>query len=373
MFEIKVPLGERSYRILVGKGEASQNPSLREILEKSTRVFLITNRTIWNIYSRQIRSRRHALSRSQPLVIPDGERFKNVRWFETLCRELVKRGADRESSVVAFGGGVVGDVTGFVAASVLRGLRYVQVPTTLLAQIDSSIGGKTAINLPEGKNLLGAFFQPSLVISDPVFLKTLPPRELRAGIFEAIKYGAIVDCTLFEFIESHLENILRCDLDSIEIVIRRCASAKAEIVGKDEREAGIRKLLNFGHTVGHALESATQYGRFKHGEAVGWGSLVALRLADKLGMVTHGDAVRMMACIRAVGSLPRIYDLRAQAVLSQMRRDKKAVAGALRFVLPTGIGVGEVVEGVDMRLVRESYMEIQAESTRTNGSKRAQR
>lgn len=362
MFEIRVPLNERSYSIFVGEGEVNSNAALKEVISTSTKVFLITNRTLWKKYSREIRSQSHLLSSAIPLRIPDGEQYKNLKWYEFLCRQIVQKGADRRAAVLALGGGVVGDIAGFVSATVLRGLRFVQIPTTLLSQIDSSIGGKTAVNLPEGKNMVGAFYQPSLVITDPHFLKTLPVRELRAGLYEAVKYGVMVDRALFEFIESHLDQILECNLVFVEEVIRHCASAKAEIVGQDERETGIRKLLNFGHTVGHALESVTSFRRFKHGEAVGWGSLVALRLADKLSLLSHADSERMIQCVRRVGRLPQISDLTVDSVLSHMQHDKKSVAGKLQFVLPTGIGSGKVMGGIDTRWIRQSYLEIQRES-----------
>lgn len=362
MFEIRVPLNERSYSIIVGQGESLRHPCLKQVFETSTKVFLISNRTIWKRYGRMVRAQSHVLAPALPLLIPDGEQYKNMRWYEQLCRGIVRHGVDRKSTVLAMGGGVVGDIAGFVAATVLRGLKFVQVPTTLLSQIDSSIGGKTAVNLSEGKNMVGAFYQPSLVVSDPIFLKTLPLRELRAGLYEAIKYGVMVDRDLFEYIERHMPDILQCDLDAIEEVIRRCASAKAEIVGQDERETGVRKLLNFGHTVGHALEAVTGYRRFKHGEAVGWGSLVALRLAAKLSLISREDSERMMACVRSVGGLPGISDLPVRSIVSPMQHDKKAIAGALLFLLPTGIGSGKVMGGINMKLVKESYIEVQKES-----------
>jgi 3-dehydroquinate synthase len=362
MFEIQVPLGERGYSIIVGKGESAANPKLKNILGASTRVFLVTNRTIWKIYSRQLCGKHQVFSKAIPLLIPDGERFKNLKWYENLCRGLVRQGVDRRSLIVALGGGVVGDVAGFVAATVLRGIRYVQLPTTLLAQIDSSIGGKTAVNLPEGKNLVGAFHQPSLVISDPLFLKTLPAREVRAGIYEAIKVGIILDRGLFEILEGQMARVLDLEPEVLEKVIQHCASAKAAVVVEDEREAGARKLLNFGHTIGHALEAITGYRRFKHGEAVGWGILVAVRLAEKMGSISGEDSDRMMNCVRSVGVLPKIADLKVADILRHMKRDKKAVAGELHWALPTGIGCGKVVKGADVTLVRESYLEIQKES-----------
>ncbi|MBZ5552142.1 MAG: 3-dehydroquinate synthase [Acidobacteriia bacterium] len=368
MIEIQVPIATRRYSIILGRGEATENPALKSLVKSSTKVFLITNRTIWGKYSQRVRSKGSILASAVPLLIPDGERFKNMRWYQWLCRELVRRGADRKSLIVALGGGVVGDLAGFVASSVLRGLPLAQIPTSLLAQIDSSIGGKTAVNLPEGKNMVGAFYQPALVVTDPLFLKTLPPRELRAGLYEAIKYGVIEDRELFAFIESRIEDLLQCDLKALETVIRHCAFAKAAIVGKDERESGIRKTLNFGHTLGHALEAGTSYRRFKHGEAVAWGMLMATRLAEKLSLMSPADSRRVVACIGAAGPLPRISDLAADTIFKHMRHDKKAIAGKLQLVLPTEIGSVKVVEGVDAKMIRGAYREIQNESLRDDGA-----
>ncbi|MFI5176294.1 MAG: 3-dehydroquinate synthase family protein, partial [Terriglobia bacterium] len=248
----------------------------------------------------------------------------------------------------------------------LRGLPLAHIPTTLLAQIDSSMGGKTGVNLPEGKNMVGAFYQPALVVTDPTFLKTLPLRELRAGLYEAIKYGVVLDRNLFDFLEADMQGILGCDLQALETVIRHCASAKAEIVRQDERESGLRKILNFGHTFGHALEARTSYRRFKHGEAVGWGSMMATRLAEKLSLISPVDSKRIITCIRAVGKLPRISDVSASTVFSRMQHDKKSIAGTLQFVLPTGIGSGKVVAEIDPKLIRESYLEIQKEGAGRN-------
>jgi len=363
MFKIQIRLQERSYSIIVGQGEATTSPALRDVVEPSTKAFLITNHTIWKKYARLVRAKGSVLASAFPLLIPDGERFKNTKWYENLCREIVRHGADRRTVIVALGGGVVGDLSGFVAATVLRGLRLVQMPTTLLAQIDSSIGCETAVNLPEGKNMIGAFYQPALVVTDPQFLRTLPLRELKAGLYEAVKYGVVLDRELFELIEGRRAEILSYDLDVIEEVIRHCASVKAEIVGRDERESGTRMLLNFGHTIGHGLEAATAYRRFKHGEAVGWGSMIALRLAENLMMISREDSSRMTACLQAVGALPKISDLPFSSILTYMRHDKKAMGGKIHFVLPTGIGSGQVVSGIDVKLIRESYLEIQKGST----------
>jgi len=253
---------------------------------------------------------------------------------------------------------VVGDVTGFVAASFLRGVRLVQVPTTLVAQVDSAIGGKTGVNLPEGKNLVGAFYPASRVVADPESLQSLPAREYRSGIYEVIKYGVIADVELFKFLEGCLEKLAARDPGAVDWVIPRCIAAKAAVVSQDERESGLRVMLNFGHTFGHALEAATRYRRYLHGEAVGWGMIAASRLAVKKGMMAPEDARRIEELTLRVGSLPALTRLDAKRLLAPMRADKKARGGKLRFVLPVRIGKVEVRDVVEAREAREVWKEL---------------
>ncbi|MDD5544298.1 MAG: 3-dehydroquinate synthase [Acidobacteriia bacterium] len=362
---IRVRLKERSYVAVVGRGVSRRGKLLEAILDGKCKVFLISNPRIWKLYGHSMADRKGPLAGAIPLIVPDGERFKNIRWYERLCEQVVRAGADRRSVVVALGGGVVGDLAGFVAATVLRGLALVHIPTSLLSQIDSSIGGKTGINLGAGKNLIGAFHQPRLVVIDPNLLKTLPPRELRAGLYEAVKYGAILDRPLFDFIEAHSEALQACRVNSLQEVVQRCVSIKARIVAEDEFEHGVRKLLNFGHTMGHGLEAATRYTRFKHGEAVGWGSLIAVRVAQRMGVINTGDAERMARAFASLGRLPIISDVPFEKVRTHMQHDKKAEAGNIAFVLPTAVGQGRVFKDVDLRLVKISYHEIQAEANRS--------
>jgi 3-dehydroquinate synthase len=284
-------------------------------------------------------------------LFDDAEAAKNLATVELLARKLVRAGADRESLLVAVGGGVVGDVTGFVAASYLRGVALVQVPTTLVAQVDSAIGGKTGVNLPEGKNLVGAFYPPRLVLADPEALRSLPEREFRGGLAEVIKYGVIADAKLFVYLEQNLEKILRREAAALEHIIRRSVEIKAWVVSKDERESGLREILNYGHTFGHALESTTRYRRYQHGEAVAWGMMCAALLG--YGVVhTRGDVVsRIVALIKRVGPLPGWPKMSPKKLFAAMHADKKARGGKVRFVLAPRLGRASSYDDVPAKMV----------------------
>jgi len=274
----------------------------------------------------------------QVLLFDDAEAAKNLRTVEEIARKLVRAGADRKALLIAVGGGVVGDVAGFAAASYLRGVALVQVPTTVVAQVDSAVGGKTGVNLPEGKNLVGAFYPPRLVLIDPNVLATLPDREFRSGLAEVIKYGVIADAKLFDFLEQNMPTILRRDAKALQQIIRRSIEIKADVVSRDERESGMREILNFGHTFGHALESTTRYRRFQHGEAVALGMMCAALLGHEV-LETPADQVsRIVALIRRIGPFPAWPDVSADHLLKAMGSDKKANAGKLRFVLTARLG-----------------------------------
>jgi 3-dehydroquinate synthase len=262
--------------------------------------------------------------------------------------------------LVAVGGGVVGDVAGFAAASYLRGVRVVHVPTTLVAQVDSAIGGKTGVDLPEGKNLIGAFHQPQMVIADPLTLRTLPSRQFRSGFYEVIKYGVIGDAELFAFLERKLPDLLRMDMRALEWVIRRGAQQKAHIVGKDERESGLRQILNFGHTIGHALETLTGYKRFLHGEAVGWGMLGATRIAVAAELLGEQHANRIYSLIARCGRLPDLPRIPAASLLRAISSDKKSRGGRVRWVLPQRIGAAEIAVTAPDALVASVWRELPA-------------
>ena len=320
-------------------------------LGRFSSVHVVTSPKVWRAVGKVFAG---SLAGSTPLVVhlfDDAEKAKNLATVELLARKLVRAGADRKSLLIAVGGGVVGDVAGFVAASYLRGVALVQVPTTLVAQVDSAVGGKTGVNLPEGKNLVGAFHPPRLVLADPEALHTLPEREFRGGLAEVIKYGVIADARLFAYLEEHLAKILRRDAGALEHIIRRSVEIKAWVVGKDERESGLREILNYGHTFGHALESATRYRRYQHGEAVAWGMMCAALLG--YGVVhTPGNTVsRIVSLIKRVGPLPSWPKVSPKKLFEAMHTDKKARGGKVRFVLAPRLGKASTYGGVPVKMV----------------------
>jgi 3-dehydroquinate synthase len=312
---------------------------------------VIASQTVWKFLRPSLQ--RGLSGRTKPHIhlMDDGESAKNLSTVEKVSRSLAKAGADRQSLLIAVGGGVTGDVAGFVAASYLRGVALVHIPTTVVAQVDSSIGGKTGVNLPEGKNLVGAFYPPRFVLVDPEALKTLPEREFRGGLAEVIKYGVIADAQLFAFLEENMEAILKRDAAALAHIIRRSIEIKAQVVSRDEKESGLRETLNFGHTFGHALESATHYKRFQHGEAVAWGMMCAALLGHE-AIDTPADAVsRIVALTRQMGPLPEWPQIQPQRLLEFMRSDKKARAGKLRFVLTQRIGRAGSYDGIPEEVV----------------------
>ena len=307
------------------------------------RVFVLTSEPIWALWGEAF-----CASFGEPpvaLFLPPGERHKTLSSVEKLTRQMAHAGADRGSLLIAFGGGIVGDVGGFLAAVYMRGIRYVQVPTTFLAQVDSSVGGKTGVNLPEGKNMVGSFHQPRAVFADVDVLGTLPDRELRAGLMESVKAGIIRDRLLVRFMEEHVDEVLRRDPRALERVIAASIRMKADVVSKDEREGGLRMILNFGHTVGHAIERVTRYRVMLHGEAIGWGMVAALDLARRRGTISTAQRARLENLVHAYGPLPPLR-LRAANIVAATASDKKNIGGVRRFVLPVGIGDAAVVEDV---------------------------
>ena len=283
---------------------------------------------------------------AQVHLLDDAESAKNLKTIEAIARKLVRAGADRNSLLIAVGGGVVGDVVGFAAASYLRGVALVHVPTTVVAQVDSAIGGKTGVNLPEGKNLMGAFYPPRLVLVDPKALTSLPEREFRSGLAEVIKYGVIADAKLFAFLEENMEGILGRDSGALEHVIRRSIEIKAHVVSRDEKESGLREILNFGHTFAHALESATRYKKYRHGEAVAWGMMCAALLGHEAAKTPADHVARMIALVRRVGPLPGWPAVPPQKLFAAMRADKKAKFGKVRVVLSPRLGTAKSYDGV---------------------------
>ncbi len=358
---VRVELGERSYRIAIGDGLLSAAGEIaRDALgPKARRVAIITNSLVARHFGKRVeRSLRQAGLATLTHLIGDGERAKSLRTAERAWAFLIANRLERADGIVALGGGVVGDLAGFVAATFLRGVNYVQIPTTLLAQIDSSVGGKTAVNHPLGKNLIGAFHQPRGVIIDPAVLRTLPVRELRAGLYEAVKYGIIRDRALAAFIQNNLVRIEALDSESLSHLIARCCRIKAEVVAADERESGLRRILNFGHTVGHALEAVTSYRRLKHGEAVGYGIKCASAIAEKVGIISGADAHAIKQSVEALGKLPRIGDLKPQDVIAAMAHDKKIAQGKLPLILPTRIGEVVVRHDIAPAVIRAAVREL---------------
>lgn len=344
MTEVPVRLGDRSYSVVVASailddiGEAVR--SLATDARASRRVAIVTDSNVSDLYAPRVaRSLEAAGYQVTEIHIPAGEQHKNLAWLTLIYDRLVEAQLERTSPIVALGGGVVGDLGGFAAATYLRGVPLVQVPTTLLAQVDASIGGKTGVNHPQGKNLIGAFYQPRLVWSDVETLRTLPRREYRAGLAEVVKYGAILDADLFRKIEKNVRGLVHQDRKLLTEVVARCARLKAGVVGEDEREGEFRAILNFGHTVGHAVESLTEYKRYLHGEAVAIGMVCAGRLSRRAGFLDTSEERRLEDVLDALGlptELPS--DLRGEPLAIAIESDKKAAGGEIRFICLEGIG-----------------------------------
>jgi 3-dehydroquinate synthase len=339
---VAVALGERSYTLHIGAGMLASGRAA-EIVARVTRgksVCLVTHPALQAAYATPLAAALHTHGLTTTMVtLPAGERFKHLNTVARLYQEFLAAGLDRKSLVVAVGGGVLGDIVGFAAATYLRGIPFVQVPTTLLAQVDASVGGKTGVDLPQGKNLVGAFHQPSAVIIDTTTLQTLPARELRSGLSEVIKYGIIYEKAFLSSVVANLPGLLQRDEALLTNVIARSCEIKAEVVGQDETEQGLRAILNFGHTIGHALEAVTSYRRFKHGEAIAIGMVAACLLGEEVG-ATPPEVTAQVCDALQRAHLPRAFppEIEAEAILEAAQRDKKTEAGRLRFVLARQIG-----------------------------------
>jgi 3-dehydroquinate synthase len=339
---IQVKTVSASYPVVVGSGIL---PTLYRRLPKRNRVLVLTSPEIWALWSKQFLASFPKQNQPSVLFLAAGEQYKRLAQVERLASELSTVRADRNSLLITFGGGIIGDLGGFLAAIYMRGIDYVQIPSTLLAQVDSSVGGKTGANLATGKNLIGSFHHPLAVFADIDLLQTLSDRELRAGLFESIKAGVIRDARLFRFMEHNAESILRRDSKALEYVISASIRMKANVVGIDERESGLRMILNFGHTVGHSIEAATHYRKLLHGEAIAWGMLAALQLGRMRGTISPAHADQVERTILAYGPLPS-FNVTVEKLIDAASRDKKNRAGVRRFVLPEGIGNASVVEDV---------------------------
>lgn len=356
---LRIELGERSYSIHIGSGLLGDSRAF-EALPRSAHALVVSNTTVAPLYAETVLAMLRGRHRRVELVVlPDGEKHKDWSTLQLIYDALLAQGADRRTLLYALGGGVVGDMTGFAAASYMRGIDFVQLPTTLLAQVDSSVGGKTGINHPLGKNMIGAFHQPLAVLADLDTLATLPDRELRAGLAEVIKYGPIADAAFFDWIDGSLEQLLARNVDALGYAVRRSCEIKAAVVGADEREAGLRAILNFGHTFGHAIEAGLGYGEWLHGEAVGCGMVMAVELSARLGLLAPRDAKRLARLVGRAGLPVRGPALGADRYLELMRVDKKAEAGEIRFVLIDAIGHA-LLRGAPDALVREVVRDLSA-------------
>ncbi len=353
MLDIKVDLGDRSYPIFIGPDLLGQQGLLTPFIH-GKQVLVVSNEVVAPLYL-------DTLCKALPdvevdtLVLPDGEQTKSLDTLNLIFDKLIGNRHERSTTVIALGGGVTGDMAGFAAACYQRGVNYIQVPTTLLAQVDSSVGGKTAVNHPLGKNMIGAFYQPQCVIADIAALQTLPGREIQAGMAEVIKYGLLGNFTFFEWLETHIDSLMAGDRDKLAEAVKICCEEKARIVAADEREGGQRALLNLGHTFGHAIEAAMGYGVWLHGEAVATGMVMAADLSWRVGHIAKADAQRARYLIERAG-LPVVppADMGVEQFISLMSVDKKVQAGQIRFVLMRELGNAYVDAKVDEALLRET-------------------
>jgi 3-dehydroquinate synthase len=359
MTRVQIAVQPRPYQAIIQSGLLEQAGTLlRDILGGGRKLFVVTVPPVRRRWGKKLTDSLAAADFSaKVLTMPDGERYKKIATVETLAEQLVKLGADRSAILVALGGGVVGDITGFLAAIYLRGIEVVQIPTTVLAQVDASIGGKTGANLKAGKNLVGSFHHPRVVLIDPAVLTTLPEREFQAGIYESLKCGVIGHPELFRRLESTDLKKLRHDTMALEWVIAESVHLKAEVVSSDEREHGLRRVLNFGHTIGHALEAETEYRHFLHGEAVAWGMVAAAKIAADIRCMDEDAAERIIHTVLHSGKLPKVQ-VNSRSILRRLQSDKKTRNGVVHFVLPTEIGKMQVVNDVPEQTVLKAVDEL---------------
>ena len=358
MPDITVNLPQDSYKIVIAPGSLSQLGKQMQQLNLGKKVLVISNPEIFNYYGDICtQSLESAGFETHTHLIPAGEEHKHLQSIQKVYDTALVNHLERSSTLVALGGGVIGDMTGFSAATWLRGVNFVQVPTSLLAIVDASVGGKTGVNHPQGKNLIGAFYQPKLVAIDPNLLKTLPPREFRAGMAEVIKYGVIWDEDLFSKLEHHpqLNTIDNVGSEFLETIVTRSCQAKAEVVSQDEKESGLRAILNYGHTIGHAVESLTDYKQFVHGEAVAIGMVAAGKIAVEMGLWTAEEARRQDALIAKTGLPTEIpANVAIADILTAIQSDKKVKAGKVRFILPTAIGKVIITDKVTPEIIKQA-------------------
>ena len=352
---IDVATASRAYRVHVGENLVKRLDRMLTEAGGTGRRFIVSSSPIWKLHGPVIAK---ALKGAETILIPDGERAKTLQTVARLYDALIAGGADRGITIVGVGGGVIGDVVGFAAATFLRGVQLAHVPTTLLAQVDSAVGGKVGVNHALGKNLIGSFHQPIVVVADPILLETLPRREFRAGLYEVIKYGVIASRALFDRVSRDLDSIFARKPDVLGPVIAESCRIKAEIVSKDERESGLRRTLNFGHTAGHAIEAVSRYRRLRHGEAVAYGMLAAADIAVSRHVLPEDDRSALAALIAQLGPLPSVSDLSAKQIVEAIRRDKKVLKGRLHVVLPTTIGATTIADDVTQREIQRALRTI---------------
>jgi 3-dehydroquinate synthase len=340
---IEVPSAAGAYPVVIASGALAVLPQLLDQSAPGTQRLIVSSPLIWELH-------RKAFGRlggsKGPILVPDGERHKHLGTVSRVYEALLERGADRSAVIVAVGGGVIGDLVGFAAATFLRGVRLVQIPTTLLAQVDSAIGGKVGVNHALGKNLIGAFHPPRLVVADPDVLATLPRREFRSGLYEVVKYGVIASAPLLDRVTDSLSALFDRDAAALAAVVAESCRIKTAVVSADERESGVRRVLNFGHTVGHALEAATKYRRFRHGEAVAYGMLAALAIGVQRRITPPDAQARVARLIAQLGPLPPVADLSVRDIITAIGRDKKIVGGTLHFVVARHLGDTTELEDV---------------------------
>jgi 3-dehydroquinate synthase len=356
MRRFQVKSRQHNYRVVVGQG--AWNELRRFPHARYTSIFILTERALWKRWSGDF-LKASGLESAKEIFIPSGESSKSLRMVERVAAALLNRGADRGSLLIAFGGGVVGDLGGFVASTYMRGVDYIQVPTTVVAQVDSSIGGKTAVNVGMMKNLVGAINSPRLVLADPLVLRSLPVRAFRSGFYEVVKHAILSGRPLFALLEREMANLKPASTALLERIVVSAAKVKVDVVNRDEHEADLRRVLNLGHTFGHALEEATGYRRLQHGEAVGWGLLCAARLGVLLGMMDAQEAERIAVLVRRVSPLPSIRDLVPVKILRLLPRDKKTVGGHTHWVVPERIGKVRIVRDVPIDVAAEALRSVQ--------------
>ena len=352
---VDVAVPSHPYAVTIADDALDRVGRLLDDIGAPERRVVVSSPLVWRLHGPQLA---RSMAVGEPVLVPDGERFKQLATVTRIYDALVKINADRATALVTFGGGVIGDMAGFAAATYLRGITLVHLPTTLLAQVDAAIGGKVGVNHPVGKNLIGAFYQPAAVFVDPTVLATLPRREFRAGLYEVVKYGMTSSPGLFDRVANERKQIFARAPEVLTAIIAESCRIKAAVVAADERETGARRILNFGHTAGHALEAVTKYRRFRHGEAVGYGMLVVAELARQRGAFAAADRQALADVIASLGPLPPIADIPSAELVDAMKHDKKMVAGRLHVVLPTAIGATTIVDDVTEKEMKSALATV---------------